>query len=671
MLAPAREGIRANTLAVLMNRVKIFLTGAEGIGWALDTEYVLARRSLSTFADVVGTESAADVIHTVWPESTYTTRSLESGFGGVPVVAALNNDPFAVARLPGFIDFSRRHYSLVAQSSLARKRLGTLGFTDVPLVPIIADLDSYSSIPRDSPDLARFAELHDIPRDRYLIGLLQRDSLGSDLNRIKVQKGPDVFLAILSEVVGRIGTDRIHVIIAGPRRHWLRAQLSLRQIPFTFVGNVLPGDDHPGNILDKKTMNLLYNLLDLYLIPTRWEGAPRQVFDVGACQRKILSSRVGAAVDVLDPYCIFRDILQAAERIVDDVRNNTLEQFIPLHHARIMGNHTPEAVAQRWRELYVTVGATPVKRRSSPLSVHLARGWETAVRTGTAVSRIVRRGRRRRVDGLRIWQDEVADSAAVFRIGSALRHALAAPGIQVVPREQTEVPYHIVDVGQGQKECLQQVLELPSLRSVLVIIPSNREKWPELVSMIARDPRCIAVCASATQLGALAKSSGSGMRSIVIPPFFEVHVEQAVIEARVGFLVVPNEAIHEVLRRRKGEHPPIIEGWVACAPTASGVIEFAARLRRAQVLVADRDTPYEVMRLAQFFGVPVVCDKENPGDEFGIGACLEYEAIEEIPRLVQALAHRREEFLKIGALPTATETARSMLAALGVSVGTA
>jgi hypothetical protein len=553
-----------------------------------------------------------------------------------------------------------------------------LGFADVPLVPIIADLDSYSSIHRNSPDLVRFAELHNIPRDRYLIGLLQRDSLGSDLSRIKVQKGPDIFLAILGEVIGKIGAGKIHVIIAGPRRHWLREQLSRQGIPFTFVGNVFPGDDNPENILDKKTMNIVYNLLDLYLIPTRWEGAPRQVFDVGACQRKILSSRVGAASDVLDPYCVYRDILQAAERIVDDVKNNTLEQFVPVHHTRILRNHTPEAVAQQWRALYDTVLATPGKRRSSRLAVYFARGLEAFARRGATVSRIVKKRRlKRRAYGLRIWQDEVADPTAVFRIGAGLRQALATLGVHVVTRMPARVLYHIVNVGRSQKEHLRQVCELPSVRGVLVIMPPRPREWSEVVSMIARDPRCCVVCANAAQLGTLAASCGGAVRSVVIPQFFEFQGAAAYrggaggVDTRVGILTVPNEAILEVLRGQEGARLPLIAGGVVDVLPSYSDIEFVARLRRASVLVADRDTPYEAMRLAQFLGVPVVCDTENPGDEFGIGACLEYGAIEEIPRLVQDLMTRREDLLRIGALPTAAETARSMLTALGISVETA
>lgn len=657
-----------------MKKIKVFLTGAEGVGWALDTEYVLARQALSAFADVVDAEDGADVIHTVWPEATYWSRTLEKGFGGRPAIAALNNDPLAVARLPRFVDFARRHYCLVAQSSLARARFETLGFDRVPLVPIIADLESYFSIPRESPELDRCAEAHGIPRDRYLIGLLQRDSSGSDLHRFKVQKGPDVFLAILEQVVREIGAGRIHVVLGGPRRHWLRERLAARGIPFTFVGQVLPGDDHPGNILDKRTMNLLYNLLDLYLIPTRWEGAPRQVFDVAACRRKILSSRVGAAPDVLEPHCVYRDILEAAQRIVDDVRNNTLEQFVPIHHARIMRDHTPQAVSERWRALYDAVLAAPGARRGHPsgLAAHLARGWEAAARPGAAVARALRHGKGPRICELRLWQHEGEAPGAELGIGTGLKEALAAQGARFQAQDAAAAPWHLVDVGPGQEERLRRAIELPAARTVLVMLP-EREQWPRLVTLLARDPRCVAVCACAADLGALAAASGGGVRGLVIPPFFEVPAasDAGRSSERPVVLAVPNAAIQRVLGEMEAASAPQLAWQVAVSPTPRCDAAFAQSLRGADVLVADGDTPYGALRLAQFVGVPVACDPRNPADEFGIGAFLEYTSIDEIPRLVRELADRRASFLEVRALPTAAETAQSLLAALGVNAGSA
>ena len=45
------------------NSVKVFLTGAGGIGWAHDTEYAPAQRALSIFADIVSSENTADVVY--------------------------------------------------------------------------------------------------------------------------------------------------------------------------------------------------------------------------------------------------------------------------------------------------------------------------------------------------------------------------------------------------------------------------------------------------------------------------------------------------------------------------------------------------------------------------------------------------------------------------------
>ena len=53
---------------------------------------------------------------------------------------------------------------------------------------------------------------------------------------------------------------------------WIRSRLQELGIPYTFVGTAIEGSDDIGvNILPRRTLNLLYNLIDLYAVTSRWE----------------------------------------------------------------------------------------------------------------------------------------------------------------------------------------------------------------------------------------------------------------------------------------------------------------------------------------------------------------------------------------------------------------
>lgn len=50
-----------------MNKVKVFLTGGDDIGWALDEDLRLASDAIKGIVDLVGLEDC-QVVHTVWWE---------------------------------------------------------------------------------------------------------------------------------------------------------------------------------------------------------------------------------------------------------------------------------------------------------------------------------------------------------------------------------------------------------------------------------------------------------------------------------------------------------------------------------------------------------------------------------------------------------------------------
>lgn len=627
-------------------RPRVHLVGRDGIGWALDTEFALARQALATFADIVDDPDEAEVLHTVWPEATYLPFDPREGLGGIPVVAALNNDPFHVAQQPGFLDFARRHYRLVAQSTLAQERFAALGLGKVAHVPIIADLASYRPLPADHPDLARTAERWGIPRDKYLIGLLQRDSDGADIQRFKVQKAPDVFLAAIREVVRRVGPERVHVLIGGPRRHWLRGELGRHGVPFTFVGQELEGEDNHVNILDKPTMNILYNLLDLYVVPTRWEGAPRQVFDVAACERKIVSTHVGAAPDVLDPGALCDGVLHLADRIVDDIRRGSLAPTVPLHAARLRERHTVAAVAPRWREVYASLDAArvpaprralaPLRRRSLP---------------ARALGRVRRRLARARPPPRPRVAVVAAPGDALFALGEPLRAALGRRA-DLVGLDGARLA--ILDGAAPEAHAiLGRLARHPAFEGAVVRLPSPAAAWDSLAPTL-RDERFVAAFPDGHRLGAYTALHGPPARALVAPPVFAP-----------GAAAGPSVALAPGLDAAGLGLPDALP--LPGAPEEPGRLpDLEAALRRSAVLVAAAATPPELLHLALANGVPVVHDAAAPWDGFAVNARLAYEHPKEIPDLVETARAHADTFRRVLAPPRADDVAGALLGALGV-----
>ncbi|XCN73763.1 MAG: hypothetical protein Q3M24_03125 [Candidatus Electrothrix aestuarii] len=329
--------------------------------WALGTEDRLARFCLSTFASIVENEAEADFIHTVDVEDT-AARIYRGDFVPTkPIVGAVNNHPTRLVEWPGFLHTAQQYMSLVPQSSLAAADMDRLGISYPGQVRIATDAESYRVLPRNEPDFVHFQRQIDIPDDVYLIGLLQRDSEGRDLTVPKRQKGPDIFLGLMRLLYKRLPENtgkKVHVLLGGPRRHWIRQALEQHAIPYTFVGKDILGDDYPENILDKPTMCMLYNMLDLYVIPTRWEGAPRQVFDVLECGKRIISTPVGIAPDILSPECIFSSLTQGVDIIMRDIECGFLDEFVEPGKRRIEELHSIESVGHEWEKVYTKLRAS-------------------------------------------------------------------------------------------------------------------------------------------------------------------------------------------------------------------------------------------------------------------------------------------------------------------------
>ncbi|KEO96648.1 hypothetical protein EH32_10500 [Erythrobacter litoralis] len=126
-------------------------------------------------------------------------------------------------------------------------------------------------------------------------------------------------------------------------------------MPFTFIGTEVLGDDLRLNTLDRNVLNTLYNLIDLYLIASRSEGGPHALFEACASKCKIISSRVGASEDVLEPYAIFDTDHEAAELINLDHKQNVLAKSLDRNLQIVRDGYSVAAVSQFLPQFYSQV----------------------------------------------------------------------------------------------------------------------------------------------------------------------------------------------------------------------------------------------------------------------------------------------------------------------------
>jgi glycosyltransferase involved in cell wall biosynthesis len=350
-----------------MKKKRVFIMGGDRGGWALDTEARLASASLSRIPalEIVESLVSADIVHTVWPEQLIEDHGCESVLrGNRPIVASFSNDPWALfERVPGLYGCARG-WHCVAQSSKALRQLKGLGIANARQVHYAADFEKFPVRERNFEEARATRKSLGIPESAYLVSSFQRDTEGADLSRIKAQKGPDLFCSVLFEVQKRQGEGSVHVLLAGPRRHWIRRELRRLGIPFTFVGQETEADDYPWQNLPLARIAELLAASDLNLVTSRWEGAPRSLMECAALGVPVLSTPEGIAEDLLEPASIFRSLPEAVEKIAADMRGKSLGSTVEPQRARLLRDHSVEAISAQWAEIYAGVEVNPRTERS-------------------------------------------------------------------------------------------------------------------------------------------------------------------------------------------------------------------------------------------------------------------------------------------------------------------
>ena len=322
---------------------RVHFTPGDGKGWALDED--LRQTRIALRGRIRETSAAgAQIIHAPFWQN---LGMVEPGIlSRAFVIAHADNPPFFYVKQPEFALGQIWVDLWVARSTEALEQFQQLG---LPAVHIPYTIDAGLFFP--IADKKALRREFGIPEDAYVIANFHRDTEGADLKTPKFQKAPEMMVAILKRV--RDAGVRFHVLLAGPRRHWIREELAREGIPFTFVGKTgIAGDDFGKNILFREQLNKLYNAADLHLVPSRWEGGPQSAMEAAACRIKQLCPPIGVARDILEPSSIFRSAEEAARKILEDVNGGLLNPTIEPQFERWMASHTTDTLGSELQKLY-------------------------------------------------------------------------------------------------------------------------------------------------------------------------------------------------------------------------------------------------------------------------------------------------------------------------------
>jgi glycosyltransferase involved in cell wall biosynthesis len=245
--------------------MKIFLTGGDNLGWALDNQQFNTKCQLELLGHtIVKNPVFADVVHTVCWNSVLRMRNFFLRYKKTIAVASNEID----TDTPEFKKASKIVNIWLAPSTRMQERLRDAG-VDAHFQPIYANENNFFKIAESRENLCKEVGLtYQKIKDKLVIGSFQRDSLGADLSKPKWQKGPD----ILFEIVKKLPKEKIVLLLAGPRRHWIIARCKEAGIPYIYCGQEQSSfsyDDVTINTLPRERVNKFCNITDVYIISSK------------------------------------------------------------------------------------------------------------------------------------------------------------------------------------------------------------------------------------------------------------------------------------------------------------------------------------------------------------------------------------------------------------------
>ncbi|MEM9296803.1 MAG: hypothetical protein AAGA64_00320 [Bacteroidota bacterium] len=342
-----------------VSKFKVHFCGGEGINWALDHDLRQMQQLTSNFAKAVELDEA-DIVHSVWWRGLLhiPKKNLE----GKRVIASVANDPRHLVTQADYIRADLKIDAWLCEFKEAMNFMSRMNKSCF-LLPDPVEMDVFFPPNDRKKTIQNFKENNGIPKHTYLIGNFNRDTDGADFSIPKRQKGADLLLEILVHVKD-IGIP-VHVLLAGPRRHWIRKGLREAGIPYTYIGEEMEDDDLRVNTLGLKDVANLMRSIDLLLVTSRWEGAPNALHEASSSMTKIISPPAGQVPDVLSAQQIYYDIHGAVQLIERDYKDDILNKYLCAAYEVMVRNHGYTNISKQVYYIYEMVSKMKPKNEKN------------------------------------------------------------------------------------------------------------------------------------------------------------------------------------------------------------------------------------------------------------------------------------------------------------------
>ncbi|MDD5433768.1 MAG: glycosyltransferase family 4 protein [Candidatus Pacebacteria bacterium] len=220
-----------------------------------------------------------------------------------------------------------------------------IGPSKVVMIPLGVDLRLFSLAAFEAKQKIRM-DLG-IPQSSFVIGSFQKDGVGwGDGREPKLIKGPDIFVKAVEKIASNFP---VFVLLTGPARGYVKAELNKRKIPYKSIGYLDNFED----------VAKYYKVLDLYIVASRIEGGPQAILESMASGVPLISTKVGMAPDVIiDGENGFltdvEDIGQIVQKAKLIIENQNLRQKIIANGLKTAKDYSWAKISQKYlKEIYL------------------------------------------------------------------------------------------------------------------------------------------------------------------------------------------------------------------------------------------------------------------------------------------------------------------------------
>jgi len=292
------------------DKIKIFIFGRDKVRWSIDKDrkaviYFLKKNNFEITKNIFKSTHIFCVWYDLLLSLKYYWLQVLRKVLKLKIIAVITNDisfcPKKINIIEKYVDTfispSVKIYSLLKKKGLRIYR-----------IPFFVNPKIFKSLNINKKDICKKLNINwRLLKDRIVIGSFQRDSLGSNLSKPKWQKNPE----LLIEILKKLPREKIILLLAGPRRHYIINRCIQEKINFLFYGDYsyikARKDDILVNNLSLEKINYLYNLTDVYIVTSKSEGGPKAVLESALTKTLIFSTKVGLAPDILHPYLLFEE----------------------------------------------------------------------------------------------------------------------------------------------------------------------------------------------------------------------------------------------------------------------------------------------------------------------------------------------------------------------------